>query len=132
MLAERQPAHGPQSLTSLSTAESQKEASEQTVALLQFLHLFALFHPHILTGVNSFTQDASLPKDLEEGSTSQEVAALACLFEQLALGPLEASTAARVAGQADGALDIVRKLRDVREHGDVLSGVGCESRREPS
>lgn len=76
--------------------------------------------------MNSFTQEATLPKVLEESLTSQEVAALACLFEQLALGPLEASTAAQVAGQADGALDIVRKLRDIREHGEVLSGVGCE------
>ena len=96
------------------------------MTLLQFLHLFALFNPQLLSNVDSFAPPP-LPAALQESVTGQEVAALGKIFEQLALGPLEASTAARVAGQEDGALDIIAKLRNVHEEGEVLQGVACES-----
>ncbi|KDN45964.1 hypothetical protein K437DRAFT_268267 [Tilletiaria anomala UBC 951] len=111
-------------------ATAEKEASEQTITLLQFLHLFALFNPHLVPGIDTLAPQNSLPRVLQEQSTGAEAAALGFIFEQLALGPLEQSTAAKILGLNDGALDIVRKLRDARESSEVIQGVGYDRVRE--
>ncbi len=57
------------------------------ILLLQFLHLFNLFHPNP-AGPPSFAPSRTMPPALEM-STGQEVAALGKVYDQLANGPLE-------------------------------------------
>lgn len=76
-----------------STPSSAPIASEHSdskallILLLQFLHLFNLFHPNP-AGPSTFAPTRSMPPALEM-STGQQVAALAKVYDQLANGPLE-------------------------------------------
>ncbi|GAC99346.1 AT DNA binding protein [Pseudozyma hubeiensis SY62] len=78
---------------SLSTSSSAPVASTDSdskahlILLLQFLHLFNLFHPNP-AGPSTFAPTRSMPPALEM-STGQQVAALARVYDQLANGPLE-------------------------------------------
>ena len=80
-------------LNKVQQAESQAKppaeagSKAQLVLLLQFLHLFNLFHPNP-AGSSTFAPSRSMPPALEM-STGQQVAALAKLYDQLANGPLE-------------------------------------------
>ncbi|SPO20283.1 uncharacterized protein UTRI_00683_B [Ustilago trichophora] len=69
------------------SASIQKDSKAQLVILLQFLHLFNLFHPNP-AGPSTFAPSRNMPPALEM-STGQQVAALAKVYDQLANGPLE-------------------------------------------
>lgn len=67
--------------------EQDSSSKAQLVLLLQFLHLFNLFHPNP-ANPPSFAPSQVMPPALQM-STGQQVAALGKLFDQLANGPLE-------------------------------------------
>ncbi|SNX81935.1 uncharacterized protein MEPE_00640 [Melanopsichium pennsylvanicum] len=69
-----------------SPSSSSTDTKGKLVLLLQFLHLFNLYHPNP-AGPPSFAP-RSMPPALEM-STGQQVAALAKLYDALANGPLE-------------------------------------------
>ena len=73
--------------TSASTSSSKSDSKSQLVLLLQFLHLFNLFHPSPARP-STFAPSRTMPPALEM-STAQQVAALAKVYDQLANGPLE-------------------------------------------
>lgn len=70
-----------------SSSTSSDSSKSSLVLLLQFLHLFNLFHPNP-TGPSTFAPSRTIPRALEM-STGQEVAAVAKVYDQLANGPLE-------------------------------------------
>ncbi|ETS63844.1 hypothetical protein PaG_02165 [Moesziomyces aphidis] len=75
------------SAPSSSKAGTESEGKARLVLLLQFLHLFNLFHPNP-AGPPSFAPQRIMPPALEM-STGQQVAAVAKIYDQLANGPLE-------------------------------------------
>ncbi len=75
------------SAPSSSKAGTESEGKARLVLLLQFLHLFNLFHPNP-AGPPSFAPQRTMPPALEM-STGQQVAAVAKIYDQLANGPLE-------------------------------------------
>ncbi|SJX60653.1 uncharacterized protein SRS1_11881 [Sporisorium reilianum f. sp. reilianum] len=83
-----------------STPKSDNKA--QLVLLLQFLHLFNLFHPNP-AGPSTFAPTRTMPPALEM-PIGQQVAALAKLYDQLANGPLE--------GGAGDALEILANIEN--------------------
>lgn len=73
--------------TQTASTDSSVSSKAQLVLLLQFLHLFNLFHPNP-ANPPSFAPSQVMPPALQM-STGQQVAALGKLFDQLANGPLE-------------------------------------------
>ncbi|KAJ1030096.1 hypothetical protein NDA16_001009 [Ustilago loliicola] len=102
-------------------SKSSEGAGEKAklVLLLQFLHLFNLFHPQQQGEMASFAP-RSMPKALEM-STGQEVAALAKVYDQLANGPLE--------GGGGDALEVLANIEKGSEE-QVLPDVTFEKVRK--
>lgn len=76
-----------ESSSSAPSTSTDSVSKGRLILLLQFLHLFNLFHPNP-AGPSTFAPSRTMPPALEM-STGQEVAALAKVYDQLANGPLE-------------------------------------------
>ncbi|TKY90828.1 hypothetical protein EX895_000826 [Sporisorium graminicola] len=87
LLSKVQQAEADSSTSSATSAASKSDSKAHLVLLLQFLHLFNLFHPNP-AGPSTFAPSRTMPPALQM-STGQQVAALAKVFDQLANGPLE-------------------------------------------
>ncbi|EST06534.1 hypothetical protein PSEUBRA_004442 [Kalmanozyma brasiliensis GHG001] len=84
------------------SASTDSDSKSHLVLLLQFLHLFNLFHPNP-AGPSTFAPSRTMPPALEM-STGQEVAALGKVYDQLANGPLE--------GGGGDALEILANIEE--------------------
>lgn len=102
-----------------SSTPANADNKARLVLLLQFLHLFNLFHPNP-AGPSTFAPSRTMPPALEM-STGQQVAALAKVFDQLANGPLE--------GGGGDALEILASI-EAGSKQEVLPDVNFATIRE--
>lgn len=100
------------SAPSASSTSAESDSKAHLVLLLQFLHLFNLFHPNP-AGPSTFAPSRTMPRALEM-STGQQVAALAKVYDQLANGPLEGG-----GGDAFQILDNIKNGSDDQVFADV-------------
>lgn len=110
---EKAEADKPQSTTSTGS-----DSKSRLVLLLQFIHLFNLFHPNP-AGPSTFAPSRTMPPALEM-STGQQVAALAKVYDQLANGPLE--------GGGGDALEILANIENGSKE-EVLPDVSYDTLR---